>query len=429
MTDRAFRLVALLLLLAASACGGDLGSSGDDGAGAAGDDGGGAGGGDEGGGDGGGEPPAPGEGGGEDGNGGSAGQLTAADWDDNANFEHFLDTLGQLRGDVQLPTPALADRVVISVTDAAGAPMSGVTVEVASGESTYLTAPTTTDGRLLFFPERDGAAEQDAYTVTIGGESFPAPEGSEWAFELAGEQAAPPDGLDVAFVIDATGSMTDEIEYVKAEVADIAATVQESSGNESLRFALIVYRDEGDEYVTRTTDFTSLDEFQDDLDRQSADGGGDYPEAMDAAMAAMSQLSWRDGNVARVAFLIADAPPHTENAGRFLSAVEDHRRAGVKIYPVAASGVAQEAEYLMRLAAQATLARYIFLTDDSGIGNPHEEPLIPCYHVQLLNDLLSRVLESELAGAWIQPEPDDIIRSVGNPQDGVCVQGDKTFHL
>ena len=209
--------------------------------------------------------------------------------------------------------------------------------------------------------------------------------------------------------------MTDEIEYVKAEVADIAATVQESSGNESLRFALIVYRDEGDEYVTRTTDFTSLDEFQDDLDRQSADGGGDYPEAMDAAMAAMSQLSWRDGNVARVAFLIADAPPHTENAGRFLSAVEDHRRAGVKIYPVAASGVAQEAEYLMRLAAQATLARYIFLTHDSGIGNPHEEPLIPCYHVQLLNDLLSRVLESELAGAWIQPEPDDIIRSVGDP--------------
>lgn len=424
MIDRALRLLALLLLLAASACGGDLGVSGGDGAGAAGDDGGDAGDGDDGDG-----PAAPDEGG-EGGQGGEgAGQLTAADWDDNANFEHFLDTLDQLRGQVQLPTPALADRVVIRVTDAAGAPVSGVTVEVASGDATYLTAPTTTDGRLLFFPERDGAAPEEAFTVTIGGESFPAPEGSEWAFELAEPQAAPPDGLDVAFVIDATGSMTDEIDYVKAEVADIAGKVQESSGNESLRFALIVYRDQGDEYVTRTTDFTSLAEFRDSLNEQSADGGGDYPEAMDEAMAAMSQLSWRDGNVARVAFLIADAPPHTENAGRFLSTVEDHRRAGVKVYPVAASGVAQEAEYLMRLAAQATLARYIFLTDDSGIGNPHEEPLIPCYHVQLLNHLLTRVLESELAGAWIQPDPEEIIRSVGDPQDGVCVQGNETYHL
>lgn len=424
MLERAIRLLAILLLFGASACGGDSTTDGDEGGGGFGDDGSGDGG--EGGG---GEPPGD-EGGDEGGGGGgSAGQLTAADWDDNANFEHFLDTLAELRGQAQLPTPVLADRVVISVTDAAGEPVSGVTVEVASGDSTYLAAPTTTDGRLLFFPERDGAAEQEAVTVTIGGESFPAPQGSEWAFELAEAQAAPPDGLDVAFVIDATGSMTDEIDYVKAEVADIAANVQESSGNESLRFALIVYRDEGDEYVTRTTDFTSLGEFQDSLDQQDADGGGDYPEAMDEAMAAMGQLAWRDGNVARVAFLIADAPPHPENAGRFLSVVEDHRRAGVKIYPVAASGVAQEAEYLMRLAAQATLSRYIFLTDDSGIGSPHEEPLIPCYHVQLLNDILSRVLESELAGAWIQPDAEQIIRSVGEPQDGVCVQGDKTYHL
>ncbi len=80
-------------------------------------------------------------------------------------------------------------------------------------------------------------------------------------------------------------------------------------------------------------------------------------------------------------------------------------------------------------ATSATLARYIFLTDDSGIGNPHQEPLIPCYHVQTLKDLVSRVLESELAGTWIQPAPDDIIRSVGDPQDGVCVQGDETYHL
>jgi hypothetical protein len=46
-----------------------------------------------------------------------------------------------------------------------------------------------------------------------------------------------------------------------------------------------------------------------------------------------------------------------------------------------------------------------------------------------LDDLLTRVLHSELAGSWIRPDPDDIIRSVGDPQDGVCVVGNDTYHL
>jgi len=45
--------------------------------------------------------------------------------------------------------------------------------------------------------------------------------------------------------------MGDELEYLKAEIDDIAATVKRMFPNVDQRFALILYRDEGDHYVTR----------------------------------------------------------------------------------------------------------------------------------------------------------------------------------
>ena len=121
-----------------------------------------------------------------------------------------------------------------------------------------------------------------------------------------------------------------------------------------------------------------------------------------------------------MAFLIADAPPHPEAVGDYLGAVDALRPLGVRLYPVAASGVDPEAEYLMRLGAEATLGRYLFLTDDSGLGDPHAEPHIPCYQVQKLNTLIGRMIASELSGTRVPADPTQIIRSVGDPEGGVC---------
>ena len=74
----------------------------------------------------------------------------------------------------------------------------------------------------------------------------------------------------------------------------------------------------------------------------------------------------------------------------------------------------------MRTAAQLTGGRYVFLTDDSGVGNAHAEPHIPCYHVTKFNGALVRMVESEMTGTHVQPKPEEIVRSVGNPQNGVC---------
>jgi len=74
----------------------------------------------------------------------------------------------------------------------------------------------------------------------------------------------------------------------------------------------------------------------------------------------------------------------------------------------------------MRAVAQYTGGRYAFLTDDSGVGNAHEEAHVPCYYVSKLDDVVLRVVDVELSGADVPPPPETILRSVGEPVDGVC---------
>ncbi len=362
------------------------------------------------------------------------GQLTAAEWDDNDYFDFFLQTLYNMRtsSDNQLPNVNLSDRTVITVTDAERTPIPGATVTVLRDGDPVFSAPTATDGRLLFFPAHDQGLTyrytDGTYAVEIiepGGNDavFDVSLAAQhWDLQLEAAEAATVKHLDLAFVIDATGSMSDELEYIKTEIIHIVSRTQVQHSDVAMRFALIVYRDEGDDYITRVFDFdTDLRTLDTNLGRQSAAGGGDYPEAMDTALEAMNDLEWQPGPVARIAFLIADAPPHRQRTQRFLDTVDVARRAGIKLYPIAASGVAQEAEYLMRIAAQQSLGRYLFLTDDSGIGNPHEEPRVPCYQVEHLNELLIRTILSELRGAYLAPDPDSILRTVGQYRDNRCV--------
>ena len=213
-----------------------------------------------------------------------------------------------------------------------------------------------------------------------------------------------PQQLDIAFVIDATGSMDDEIRYIQVEAAGIASSIEKKFPHIDMRFALIVYRDKGDEYVIRDMNFGNIEEFMYFLSRQSADGGGDFPEAMDQAIEVANQnLSWRDGNTARLLFLIADAPSHEHKLKATLGHINALRKKGIKFFPIAASGVDEKAEYLMRIASFLTLGEYIFLTDDSGVGDPHAEPHIPFYYVQKLNILIARMIASELAGQKFSP--------------------------
>ncbi len=202
--------------------------------------------------------------------------------------------------------------------------------------------------------------------------------------------------IDIYFAVDATGSMGDEIDYLKAELNNVIKRIKQNNPLLEMRFGSVFYRDEGDQYVTRpfnfTTDEASLISFISD---QSADGGGDFPEAVHSALdVAITQNSWNDNASARIIFLLLDAPPHyTQEA---ISSLELNlitaAEKGIKIIPITASGIDKATEYLMRSFAILTNGTYVFITDDSGIGNDHLEPTIGEFEVEKLNDLMVRLV-------------------------------------
>jgi len=366
-----------------------------------------------------------------------SGTLTAGDIDDNLNFQAFLSYLSREISNQFLPANDLTDRVTLTIQDEQGQAFSHAKVRITSGTDSAASLDTYagSNGQLQLFPQFDGFFQNELnITLAASEDSFANPTTTAInlasltsqravALTLPNATASLPNAVDIMLVIDATGSMGDEMRYLILELQDIIGNVQQQHPTVSMRFGLVVYRDEGDFYVVRDFPFTaSLHDMHIQLSAQSAGGGGDYPEAMEQGLAAGLQADWRTGNVARLLFLIADAPPHDENLQTMLEQVKTARHMGVRIHSLAASGVAEVAEYMLRYASVLTQGRYLFLTDDSGVGAGHAEPKIACYVVTRLDKLMSRVISSELSGTRVEPTATDIVRQVGNYQNGLCAE-------
>ena len=202
--------------------------------------------------------------------------------------------------------------------------------------------------------------------------------------------------VDVVFVFDATGSMGDELRYLQAEMKDVIARASAATGGLDIRTGAVVYRDHGDEYIMRLSRLTDdIKTTQAFIDKQQANGGGDYPEAVpEALMAALNSAGWNESARARIAFLILDAPCHQDSATLALlhDQILNAAAQGIRIVPVVCSGLGESGEFLLRAMALATNGTSFFLTDDSGIGHTHLKPTTDSLKVEHLNDMMVRTI-------------------------------------
>ena len=126
--------------------------------------------------------------------------------------------------------------------------------------------------------------------------------------------------VDLAFVVDTTGSMGAFIDAARRQMTDM---LQAAAGAAplpiDLRVGVVEYRDHPPQdrsFVARAHTFAAdLARVRKTISGLKPDGGGDSPEAVfDGLAAACRELAWRP-HACRLAVLIGDAPPHGVGAG------------------------------------------------------------------------------------------------------------------
>jgi Mg-chelatase subunit ChlD len=335
--------------------------------------------------------------------------VTAGVVDDNADFGEYL-AFRARSGQFPRRDIAIADRVRLDVRDGAGRPVPDAAVSVyAAGRAAPLWARTDAAGRAWLSPQ-PGMASAGVYEVQVSKGSVHSrvlwQRGQKDLLQvrLDGAPQAPA-RLDLVFVIDATGSMADEIDKLKRTMKSVADQIGSLPSRPDVCYGLVAYRDRGDEFFVRGADFTNdLGAFQSLLAQLQAGGGGDYPEALNEALhTAVHRLSWRGEGTARMVLLVADAPPHLDYGRPTYD--EDVRAAlgrGIKLFAIGASGLDKQGEYVFRQAAQFTGGRFVFLTyaqahrPDSGPGRETVHD-VRNYSVETLDKLVVRLVREELA--------------------------------
>jgi len=339
--------------------------------------------------------------------------VTAGVTDDNTQWTEYLD-YRQRHAGLWVNDRDISERYVIHLLDENALPVHDAIVEIYTGDHLLFAGRTDAGGQLLFHPRAldDGARWTDEYRVVAKkgfvaqSQIFARTGEAQWWLTLTGAARADYTQLDLVFLIDATGSMGDEINKLKASMADVADQIATLAEKPDVRYGLVAYRDRGDAFVVRTHDFTyNLGDFQQNLADVYADGGGDNPEALNEALhRSLNDLNWRSEETVRLIILVADAPPHLDYNEPFAydtDMIEMVRR-GIKLFPIGASNLDATGEYVFRQIAQFTGGKFVFLTYADG-GDPSSGPGtetehdVDNYSVDTLDRLVVRLVREELA--------------------------------
>ncbi len=337
--------------------------------------------------------------------------LTAGAVSDVDHRDSYISYLARHGNEAQRLRLEMSRRVRFLIIDAQRRPVHDAFVTLIGSDDRPFTGRTHADGIWDFFPGVSAPQMSGQVTVQVQrGQSMANAlveipshgDGQSYMIQLPNVSATLPRRLELAFVIDVTGSMGDELRYVNEEVTGIVERVRAAVPQIDVRVAATFYRDRGDSVPIEQIPFSSdLTVFTNRMRHVRATGGGDYPEDLDSGLAAaMHTLQWTQDGAARVMVVIADAPPqrYGDQQYDFHHAMEDAARRGIRLLPVAASGSNREVEFLFRAMGIFTSNPYLYLTDDSGVGGSHMEADSEHVSREMFSDMLTRLLIADLQG-------------------------------
>ncbi|MFW5878134.1 MAG: VWA domain-containing protein [bacterium] len=331
------------------------------------------------------------------------GQITAAEWNDLSNWDFWTDLIS---GQEYYEMPDywsfdLSKRISIVLKQSSGEPAVNVLVELINkAEDVIWTSRTDNQGSAELWASMTNPFQDNSdLDIRINSQIIEEVRFFEDGVNNINLDSNPGEiekSAQIAFMVDATGSMSDELEYLKVELVDVLSEVRSSNPNTAISTGSVFYRDQGDEYLTRESAFTpETDNTISFIKNQFAGGGGDFPEAVHTALdKSLNQLQWSPDATTRILFILLDAPPHYENQiiSQIHSLVKKAASQGIKLIPITASGIDKETEFLMRYMSIASNGSYVFITNHSGIGGDHLEASVGQYEVEYLNELMVRLI-------------------------------------
>ncbi len=350
---------------------------------------------------------------------GNAQSIRAGEWDDNANYREFQKFLGAVTQPIHTVDVRARRFMIVRDSEGKAVPHCPVTVTDSAQHSVMLT--TTASGRAILFPHAEDLVGKDFVATAVCTEdvartTFSLNDDSDGTVSLdlkkkrsLGNTRA----VDLAFVLDTTGSMSEEIASVKSTIQKVAQALQ---GQEvSLRIGLVEYKDRTDAFVTKVYPMSSdLAAFSNQVSGIVASGGGDMPEDMNAGLhTALNSLEWNPQAVTRAAFIIGDAPPHLDyqNEADYAADMKIASHRGIQLFTIAASGMDPLGQAVWRQMAAYTGATNLFVL--RGGAGPQStgggDPIASCGGTQTnyasgnLDQLIVMKIKRELKSLDVDP--------------------------
>ncbi|MEM7179269.1 MAG: VWA domain-containing protein [Spirochaetota bacterium] len=294
----------------------------------------------------------------------SSSGLKAGFADDNKQFTYYINFFEKYKNSVPHLSRNISERIKIKVVNGKGKPVFNQKVEIQNSSGSEITSGQThSDGSFFFYPSHFSGSK---FFVKVRAKRIPLQRQGKREIEIStSSQQNKRPGMDIVFIMDTTGSMGEEIRRLKNTIEIIYLNLQEIRNAGKIRFGMVLYRDKGDSYRTRTIDLTdNLQDFQTELAKVEADGGGDYPEDLQEALhQSIRGISWNQQAI-KLGYIITDASLHLDYQTdlNYIQSCEQAKKQGIKFHSIGTGGLPIQGEFVLRQISQLTYGKYIFLT-------------------------------------------------------------------